>query len=74
MQWDFMRLTWAVMKVRVVQQEPEMFTRMSGVLEDLSDGGCALKPAARTRVAQSAAKRLPRIGGRAGDQRTLCAL
>jgi len=33
-----LRLRWAVMKVRVVQQEPPTFTRLSCVLEDIPDG------------------------------------
>lgn len=70
----FMRLKWAVMKVRVAQQEPATFTRMSRVLEDLSDGRRSFQPTSRSQVTQAAAKRLSRVGGRAGDQRTLCAL
>lgn len=70
----FMKLKWAVMKVRVAQQEPATFTRMSRVLEDLSDGRRAFQSTSRSRVTQAAAKRLSRAGGRAGDQRTLCAL
>jgi len=64
-------LTWAVMKVRVVQQKSTMFARLSGVLEDFPDGGCSSESTQRPQFAQDSAQGLSRIGGRAGDQRTL---
>ena len=69
-----LELKWAVMKVRVVQQEPTTFARVPGVLEDIPDGGYFDEPAAGTGVAPDSAQGIPGIDGRAGDQRTLYAL
>ena len=68
-----MRLKWAVMKVRVVQQEPATFARLPSVLEDIPDGGYFNKSAGRSRVTSDSAQGIPGADGRAGDQRTLYA-
>jgi hypothetical protein len=63
----------AVMKVRVVQQKQATFARVSSMLEDIPDGGCSSEPPSRARLAPDPAQGIPGVGGRAGDQRTLCA-
>ena len=63
----------AVMKVRVVQQKQATFARVSSVLEDIPDGGCSSESPPRPGLAPDPAQGIPGVGGRAGDQRTLCA-